>query len=397
METMLRTKLLRRVQCALLTMVVLPLGCAPELETAKATPVPEVTVAAPQSLEIRDYEYFTGRIEATSEVEIRARVRGHLMKLNFQPGTEIAEGAVLAEVDARPYQAELDKTKAQVGEAQARLSRLEGTFQRMSAAREKGAVSEEDFQKSLGEKNEAAAAVELAKAAESLAQLNLDYCLVKSPIAGRVGDRLVDEGNLINDGLQGATLLTKVVAVDPVQVAFDMDENTLQKLQQAVRDGKLKSQEELAVPLEVGLPIHNGQYPVPGILRFVDNQIDSKTGTIRLKAECANPKPETGGRLLTPGMFVRVRIPIGDARTAMIIPESALGSDQGTRYLFVVGDDNKAVRLNAQVGLQLGELREVLSVQIPGKAESRSLQTSDRIIIRGLQRVRSGAEVTIPQ
>ncbi len=397
METIMRTRHLRTLQYALLSIVLIPSGCAPEPETAKAIPVPEVTVASPQSLEIRDYQYFTGRIEATSEVEIRARVRGHLTKLNFQPGTEIAEGAVLAEVDARPYQAELDKTKAQVGEAQARLSRLDGTFQRMSAAREKGAVSEEDFQKSLGEKNEAAAAVELAKAAESLAQLNLDYCQVKSPIAGRVGDRLVDEGNLINDGLQGATLLTRVVAVDPVQVAFDMDENTLQKLQQAVRDGKLKSQDELAVPLEIGLPIHNGQYPVLGILRFVDNQIDAKTGTIRLKAECPNPKPETGGRLLTPGMFVRARIPIGDARTALMIPESALGSDQGTRYLFVVGDDKKALRMNAQVGLQQGELREILSVQLPGNKETRSLQSSDRVIVRGLQRVRSGAEVAIPE
>lgn len=396
MKSKARTRIVQRLMVLPLLAPLVMFGCAPEPETSKSAPIPEVTVTTPESLEIRDYEYFTGRVEATSEVEIRARVRGHLVKLNFQPGTEIAEGAVLAEVDVRPYQAELDKTKAQVGEAQARLSRLDGTFQRMSAAREKGAVSEEDFQKSLGEKNEAAAALDLAKAAESLAQLNVDYCQVKSPIAGRVGDRLVDEGNLINDGLQGATLLTRVVAVDPVQIAFDMDENTLQKLQQAVRDGKLKSQEELAVPLEVGLPIHNGEYPVAGILRFVDNQIDSKTGTIRLKAECANPKPETGGRLLTPGMFVRVRIPIGDARSAMMIPESALGSDQGTRFLFVVGDDKKAVRLNAQVGLQQGELREILSVQVPGIKETRPLQSSDRVIVRGLQRVRSGAEVAIP-
>jgi len=386
-----------RISLPMFLSVLAPIGCAPAPETAPAMPAPEVTVAAPQSLEIRDYEFFTGRVETTSEVEIRARVRGHLTKLNFQPGAEVAADSVLAEVDARPYQAEVDRAKAQVAEAQARLTRLEGTFQRLAAAREKNAVSEEDFQKSQGERNEAAAAVELAKAAETLAQLNLDYCSVKSPIAGRVGDRLVDEGNLINDGLQGATLLTRVVAVDPMQVAFDMDENTLQRLQQAVRDGKLKSQDELAVPVEIGLPIHNGQYPVAGTLRFVDNKVDSKTGTIRLKAECPNPKPENGGRLLTPGMFVRLRIPIGDPRTAMMVPESALGSDQGTRYLFVVGEDNKATRLNVQAGLQQGDLREILSVQIPGKTESRSLQTTDRVIVRGLQRVRSGAEVSIPQ
>ena len=374
-----------------------PVGCAPAPESAPAMPAPEVTVAAPQSVEIRDYEYFTGRVETTSEVEIRARVRGHLTKLNFQPGAEIEADSVLAEVDARSYQAEFDKAKAQVAEAQARFSRLEGTFQRISAAHEKRAASEEDFQKALGEKDEAAAALELAKAAEALAQLNLDYCSVRSPIAGRVGDRLVDEGNLINDGLQGATLLTRVVAVDPMQVAFDMDENTLQKLQQAVRDGRLKAQDELAVPVEIGLPIHNGQYPVEGTLKFVDNRIDSKTGTIRLKAECQNPKPENGGRLLTPGMFVRIRIPIGDPRTALMVPESALGSDQGTRYLFVVSDGNKAARLNIQAGLQQDDLREILSVQIPGTSERRSLQTSDRVIVRGLQRVRSGAEVAIPQ
>ncbi|MFM7864350.1 MAG: efflux RND transporter periplasmic adaptor subunit, partial [Planctomycetaceae bacterium] len=256
--------------------------------------MPEVTVAVPQSQEVQDYQYFTGRVEPSEKVEIRARVSGHLTKVPFRPGTEIVAGEIIAEVDKRPFEAELARVQAQQAEADARAARTQGTFERITAAREKGAASEEEFRKALGDRDEAAAAVQLVRAALSLAQLNLEYCTLTSPIAGRAGDRLVDAGNLVTGGPTGSTLLTTVVAVDPLQVAFDMDENTLQRLQQAMREGRLPAPQELAVPITAGLAVHNGDYPLAGIVRFVNNQVDAATGTIRLKAEFANPKIDPG-------------------------------------------------------------------------------------------------------
>ncbi len=373
-------------------------GCGPEAASPVAVVIPEVTVSSPETSQLREYLYFTGRAVPAERVEIRARVSGHLTKVQFEPGREVAAGELLAEIDPRPFQADLDRAKAQLTEAQARATRTEGTFQRLSAAREKGAVSEEEFQRALGDRNEAAAAVELARAAESLAALNLEYSTITSPLAGVIGDRLVDAGNLISGGLQGASLLTTVVAVDPILVAFEMDELTLQRLQESIRSGRLIMQPGgLAVPVQIGLPIHNGDYPLEGLLKFVNNTVDPQTGTILMKAECQNPKPASGARQLTPGMFVRLRIAVGEAYDAQLVPESALGSEQGTRYLFVVGEGDKAMRLNVEPGLQRGEQREIRAVWQPGKSERRSLTSADRVIVRGLQRVRSGVTVTVSE
>lgn len=371
-------------------------GCGPAAVPQAAVVVPEVTVASPESAQLREYLYFTGRAVPVERVEIRARVSGHLTKVHFEPGREVSAGDLLAEIDQRPFQADLDRARAQLAEAQARATRTEGTFQRLSAGREKGAVSEEEFQRALGDRNEAAAAVDLSRAAESLAALNLEYSTIKSPLSGVAGDRQLDAGNLITGGVQNASLLTTVVAVDPIHVAFEMDEITLQKLQESIRSGRLTLPSGgLSVPLQIGLPIHNGDYPLEGVLKFVNNTIDVKTGTVLMKAECPNPKPATGSRQLTPGMFVRVRIAVGAAYEAMLVPESALGSDQGTRYLFVVGEDGRAVRLNVEPGLQRAEQREIRAVWAPGKTERRALTSTDRVIVRGLQRVRSGVEVAI--
>ena len=220
-----------------LLLAVLLTGCDSGPPPTKAAPIPEVTVAAPENAVVRDYEYFTGRVEATQRVEIRTRVAGTLMNVGFKPGSEIEADAVLAEIDRAPFAGELERVQAQVAEAQARAERTEGTFKRISAAREKGAASQEEFEKALGDRNEAAAALSVANASKTLAQLNLDYCSIRSPIAGRIGDRLIDPGNLVTGGVQGGSLLTTVVSVDPVQIVFNMDELTLQRIQQAQREG----------------------------------------------------------------------------------------------------------------------------------------------------------------
>ena len=189
------------------------------------------------------------------------------------------------------------------------------------------------------------------------------------------------------------TLLTTVVAVEKMDVAFDVDENTLERIQQAVREGKIKPPAPGEIPAEAGLAIHGTAYPLKGLINFADNKFDSKTGTIRLKARFDNPKPATGQRLLAAGMYTRVRVPIGEPVKSMLVSEAAFGSDQGIRYLYIVGPDNKAVRMDATTGGLEGDLRVVESVQVPGEGMPRPLTPSDRVIVSGQQRVRPGMTV----
>lgn len=371
-------------------------GCQPTEMVTPGQIVPEVTVATPLSRELIDYEKFTGRVDAREQIELRARVSGYLVKVHFQPGTEVAKDDLLVEIDPVPFETDLNRTTAAMAQAQAKLTRLEGTLKRIEASRAKGASSEEELQTAAGETAEAAASLDVAEANQKTAEINLGYCQLKAPLSGKIGDRLIDEGNFITGGPSGAfssTLLSTIVAVDPVSVVFDLDENTLLRLQQAVRDGKLDSPAENVIPVEVGLPIHKQEYPLKGTVQFINNQVDSKTGTILIKAEVPNPKPDKGARVLTPGMFARIRIPIGRPRTAMMVPESALGSDQGSRYLFVVNSEKKAVRLSAEVGLLDGDMREIISVKATGDSESRPLKSDEQVVVLGIQRVRSGIEV----
>jgi len=371
-------------------------GCQPTEMVAPQSLIPEVTVAAPVTRDLVDFEKFTGRINPKEQIDVRARVSGYLVKVHFQPGTEVAKDDLLVEIDPVPFETDLSRATAAVAQAQAKLTRLDSTFKRIEAARAKGASSEEELQTAAGETAEAAASLDVAKANQKAAEINLGYCQLRAPISGRIGDRLMDEGNFVTGGPSGAfnsTLLSTIVSVDPVSAVFDMDENTLLRLQQAIRDGKLESPEENVIPVEVGLPIHKQDYPLKGTVQFINNQVDSKTGTIVIKADLPNPKPETGGRVLTPGMFARIRIPIGRPRTALMVPEAALGSDQGSRYLFVVNAENKAMRLSAEVGLLDGDLREIVAVKAAGESASRSLKADEQIVVRGIQRVRSGIEV----
>src|SRR5581483_9842332 len=175
----------------------------------------------------------------------------------------------------------------------------------------------------------AKAKIDEAKAAVKTAELNLGYCTIDAPITGVVGDRMVTEGNLITGGVGNTTLLTTIVAVEKMDVAFDVDEHTLQRIQLAVREGKIKAPAPGEIPAEAGLAVHGAGYPLKGKINFEDNRVDPKTGTIRMKARFDNPKPATGERLLAAGMYARIRVPIGEPVRATLVPEAALGSDQG--------------------------------------------------------------------
>jgi RND family efflux transporter MFP subunit len=328
------------------------------------------------------------------QVELRARVSGYLKKILFQPGAEVKKGDLLFEIDPRPYKAALDQAEAAVKQTEARVKRLNSEFARAESLLSKKAISREEYDKIAGDLAETVAMVESAKASVESAQLDYQFTKITAPISGQIGDRLVDVGNLVVGGQGNTTHLTSIVAMDPMYVAVDIDENTMQRVQQAVRDGRivLKSKDK-EIPIEMGLPINKSAYPFKGAIDFFNNRIDPKTGTIKMKAVFPNPKPEVGSRILTPGMFVRVRIPLGEPKKSLMVPESALGTDQGSRFLYVVNDKNQAVRLEATVGVLIDGLRVIEQVQGANDTKARDLRPDERVIVKGLQRVRPGMTV----
>jgi len=397
-------------------------GCGKSGDAEKAAlPPPIVTVASPVERTVIHYEVATGRSEPLEQVEIRARVSGYLKAIHFEPGTEVKKDTLLFEIDSEPYKADLARAKANLATAEADLATSDADLIRVQSReattktsydREEdafkkgvGSVAARDIAKGMydeavaGAKAGAAkikqsnAKIEEAKANVRSAELNLGYCTIKAPIAGKIGDKLITEGNLVTGGVGMTTLLTTIVADEKMDVAFDVDENTLQRIQQAVRDGKIKPPAPGEIPAEAGVAVHGTAYPLKGLINFSDNKVDTKTGTIRMKARFDNPKPTSGQRLLTAGMYCRIRVPIGEPVKSMMVPDSAFGSDQGIRHLYVVGAENKAIRMDAATGQLEGDLRVVVSVEVPGEGKPRPLSLEDKVIVSGIQRVRPGMVV----
>jgi len=394
-------------------------GCGGPSPAAKADlPPPMVAFAPPSEQMVTRYEYATGRTKAIEDVEIRPRVNGYLKSIHFEPGKEVEKGQLLFEIDPEPYKADLSRAKAGLATAEAELSTAEaevvragtrvGTtkteYDREEKAFNSGAGSTSARDKAKGDFDEASATlrtaqakvrvanakIEEAKAQIQTAALDLSYCTIKAPIAGVVGDRLVTEGNLVTPGQANSKPLTTIVADEKMDVAFDVDENTFESIEQAVREGKIEVLRPGEIPAEVGLAIHGAGYPLKGFVNFKDNRIDAKTGTIRIKARFDNPRPANGFRVLADGMYTRVRVPIGKPVKSMLVPEAALGSDQGIKYLYIVGPENKVVRLDIETGALEGEMRVVESVKLPGEGKPRPLTASDRVIVTGLQRIHPG-------
>jgi multidrug efflux system membrane fusion protein len=358
-------------------------GCQNQQPVAKETPTPLVTVSLPVSDTVRDYEEFTGRSEAIYSVTVNARVTGYLDKVHFVDGAEVNEGDLLFEIDPRPYQAELDRTEANVLQAEAHMHRLEADQRRATNLYGRGAISREEVDRIGGDHSEAQAAVGVAKAASDLARLNLEFTKVKAPIAGRLSRRMVDPGNLVK---ADETALTTIVSLDPMFVYFDVDERTVLRLRRLVREGRIRSRSQQALPVGVELADET-DFPHQGEIDFSVNKIDPSTGTLRVRGQIANPVP----RVLSPGLFMRVRLPIGDPHKALLIPQQALGSDQGQKYVYVVekakNKKGKMVDMAFKRRVEVGATDRKLIVVEKG------INPDDRVVINGLQRVREEAEV----
>lgn len=364
----------------MLALAALVPGCVKEPPKPAKAPPPEVLVSTPVEDEITDFEDFTGRTEAVRTVEVRARVTGYLDKVNFKDGTEVKEGDLLFVIDPRPYRAELNRTEAMLVQAETRTKRLEADFRRASATFNRGAISREEFDAKSSDYAEASAAVGSARANRDLAALNLEFTQVTAPISGRISRRLVDAGNLVQADV---TALTSIVSLDPMYVYFDEDERTLLRIRRLIREGKVHSRTEAEVPVMAALADEEG-FPHKGMIDFSDNQVDPSTGTLRVRAVIPNPANGDGkARVLSPGLFIRIRLPIGNPRKALLVAEQAMGTDQGRKFVYVVNDQNEITYRPVKTGTLDHGMRVI----------EEGLTLEDRVVVSGLQRIRPGAKV----
>lgn len=357
-------------------------GCAKEAPKAAPLPPPTVGVSKPISREITDYADFTGRTSAPYTVDIRARVTGYITKMPYVEGTEVKTNDMLFEIDPRPYQAELDRAQGIVthNKAKLKLAKADNIRAKSIAEMNAGAISKQDLDKYVAQEEEAAAEVDASIANLESYKINLEFTRVISPIDGQVSRYNLTIGNLVN---ADTTLLTTVVSQDPMYAYFDVDENTLLNVTRQMLATPSDPIQAKTFPVLMGLADEEG-YPHVGALNFANNVVSSSTGTLTVRGTFPNPAAESGRRLLKPGMFVRIRLPLGKPREALLVNERALGSDQGRKYLLIVGEDKKVEYRRVTVGpLQDDGLRVIES----------GLKPTDTVIISGLQLVRPKMEV----
>jgi len=339
-----------------------------------APQAPLVTVERPREIDVVDNYYFEGYTAAVSSVEVRARVTGYLSKIYFKDGADVKEGDPLFLIDPRPYQAELDQAKAQLARVEAQLKRLEADYARAEKLIGNRTITKEEFDRIAAELGEAKAEIKARQAAITTADLNLHFAAIKAPITGRISRRLVNEGALVTANL---TELTTIVTVKPIYAYFDVDEPTVLRLQKMIREGKLKSAKHSDVTVYLGLDI-DSDYPYPGTIDFIDNRVDQATGTLKVRAVFPNDD-----EALSPGLHARIRMPLGQPHKALAIPERAIGTRQGMKYVFVVNANKQVVERPVTLGLQQGKMRVV----------TEGVKPDELVIVNGIQRVRDGVTV----
>ena len=349
-------------------------GCDQPPPALPPATVPEVEVCLPTYREVTDREEFTGQTEAVKTIDIRARVTGYLKAVHFRHGAEVNAGDLLFEIDPPYYNAEHDRAAGVAAEAEARLRRLNLDLERAKKLHPSGIITKEQYDLITGDVAQAEATLQAARASLKIAQVNLGYCEVRATIAGRMSRPYIDPGNLVK---ADDTILTRIVSQDPMWVYFDLDERTMLRLRRLVQHGAVATAAAAKVPVLLGLADEQG-YSRQGVLDFEDNRLDPSTGTLRVRAVFDNRD-----RLLSAGLFVRVRLPIGSPHQALLVPEQALGTDQGQKFLYVVTAQDEIVYRPVEVG-KLHDRQRVIN---------HGLAAGERVVITGLQRVRPGIKV----
>ncbi|HEV8341912.1 MAG TPA: efflux RND transporter periplasmic adaptor subunit [Candidatus Binatia bacterium] len=346
-------------------------------QQTSAAALPKLTVSRPVVREITEWDEYTGRLESTETVEVRARVNGYLQSIHFKDGQVIKRGDLLFVIDPRPYQAELDRVTAELQLAQARLELAKSDYARAQKLLQFRAISQEEADTRLATERQVQESVEAARAGVKGTKLNVEFTRITAPITGRIGRKLVTEGNLINGGTAESTLLTTIVSMDPIYVYFEADERSYLKYVRLSQNGKHPSSREAKNPVYLSLADEKG-FPRKGYTDFVDNRLDSNTGTMRIRAIFPNPD-----LTLTPGLFGRVRLLGSGKYQAVLTPDEAIGSDLSQKFVLVVNEEN----IVEQRAVQLGPIINGLRVIREG------LKPDDWVVVNGVQRTRSGMKV----
>jgi len=339
-----------------------------------------VSVATVEAVDIATWDEFSGRLEAVERVDVRSRVAGAVQSVHFTEGALVKRGDLLLTIDPAPYAADVDRAQAQVVAAKARLNYARSEGERAKRLWEESAIAQRELDERVNAQAEAEANLRAAEAALQASRLNLSYTEVRAPVPGRVGKLEVTVGNLVAAG-PGAPVLTTLVSVTPIYASFDADEQVvaqaLAELKSAGSDARSKLER---IPVEMGIASTDGT-PLRGHLQLVDNQVNAKSGTVRVRAVFDNP----GGTLM-PGQYAKLRMGRAKTTSALLVNERAVGTDQNKKYVMVVQPDNTAAYREVSLGAAAQGLRIVNS----------GLKEGDRIVVSGLQRIRPGSLV-LPQ
>ena len=359
--------------------VVIAAGCN-QKAARKEPPAPSVTVAPVEQKEIVEWDEFTGRIEPVESVEVRPRVSGYIQAVRFQSGQLVKKGEALFLIDPRWHKAAFDQRHAELEQAKAHLENARREADRTTQLLANKAISVEEADARQSRWQEAKAALLAAQAALDSAQLDLRYTQIRAPIDGRVSRALLTEGNYVSGLAGGASLLTTLVSVDPVYVHADIDEHSLLKFDALARAKKLETDSDGKIPVELQLS-DELDFPHRGYVESFNNRVDPNTGSILLRAVV----PNTDGRMV-PGLFARIRLPMSERHSALLVEERAIGTDQAQKYVLTLTKTNTVAYQSVNLG-----------PAIEGKRIVRSgLRGTEEIVVNGLQRVRPGMPV-VPQ
>jgi RND family efflux transporter MFP subunit len=339
-----------------------------------APPPPQVSVALPLQQEVTRYLEATGNAAAVNTVNLVARVQGFLQKIEYKDGDEVKQGATLFVIEPEPYQLKLEQAEAAEAGAQATLIQTQAEYDRQVELAGRQVASKAALDNALANRDSARAKLKQAQVDTAQARINLGYTQVKAPFDGIVTARQVSIGELV--GVNGPTQLATIVSFDPIYVNFNISEQDVLRIRALIRQRGLTPQDLKKIPVEVGLQNEEG-FPHKGNVDYASPTVSPTTGTLAARAIFANPD-----RTLLPGFFVRVRIP-EEQLNALLVPDAALGSDQGGRYLLVVGNDNVVQQRNVTLGIRVGNLRVIES----------GLDRSDKVVIGGIVRALPGQKV----
>lgn len=364
----------------LISLVLLVAACSSQENKYVPPPPPEVNVTRPIQKAVTEYLDLTGNLQAYEKVDLVARVEGFLKSIEFKDGDVVDKGQLLFVIEPQPYEARVQLAQANVEQQKATMDRAQQEYARQLRLIKQNATSQSEVEKWQSESDAAKAALNQAQANLKLAQINLGYTRITAPFKGRIGRRLEDPGNLVGSG--SPTKLATLYRLDPIYAYFTLNERDLARLLAQTWQAGEPNRRDKPVPVFLSIEGEKG-YPYEGYIDFASTEVDQTTGTLLLRGVFPNPVMNNVPALL-PGMYAAVRIPVAVDKKALLIPEVALGINQGRHYVLVVNNENVVEQRTVQLGRQVDDLRVI----------EEGLKKEERVVVYGAQRARPGAKVT---